>query len=179
MPLLDRNGWKTDEWVRAEDLFTDTDTDTAPARDEREVSALLVPVEALPGAIERRAADQRIGVELPNSFHPSQLAPVQDRLDLVAIQFPKWNDGRGFTLARLLRQQGYEGTIRAVGPLIPDHFLFALECGFDEIEIGEAQAQRTPIEQWLAQLDLVEVSYQQSGERKSILEMRRAARSVA
>ena len=88
-----------------------------------------------------RRPEQKLGVLVPNS-HPSarDLAPVQDRLDLIAVEFPKHNDGRGFSLGRMLRQQGFAGTLRATGHILPDQFGFALHDGFDEVEIDEAQA---------------------------------------
>lgn len=129
MPLLDRNGWKTD---------------VAPA-----------PV----AWAEFGAAGEARAVLVPNNVHAADLLTVQDGLDLIAIEFPKFNDGRGFSIAKALRAQGYRGTLRAVGPLIPDQFAFALECGFDEIEIGAEQAARQPIEQWLHALTLITSSY--------------------
>lgn len=164
MPLLDRSGWKTDDYVRYDEFFV------APA--------IIVPPASLDAALEARQDGQRIGVELPNTFAPGQLRPVHDRLDLVAIAFPKFNDGRGFSIGKALRDGGYRGTMRAVGALIPDQFAFALHCGFDEIEISEAQAQRQPIEQWLHALGLIGASYQDGEDGiVSIFRRRQAARS--
>jgi len=146
VPLLDRNGWKTDERI-------------------------VLPVEELEAALEKGA-----GVALPNSFHARDLLPAQARLGLIAVQFPKFNDGRGFSIARQLRAQGYGGTLRATGKIIPDLFAFALQCGFDEVEIDEAQAARQPIEQWLHALTLIDASYQDGEDGTvSIFKRRRAA----
>jgi uncharacterized protein (DUF934 family) len=50
---------------------------------------------------------------------------------LVEIEFPKFRDGRGFTLARALREHyGFKGDIRAVGHFIPDQFVALAACGF-------------------------------------------------
>ena len=67
----------------------------------------------------------------------------------------KFSDGRGFSIGRALRDQGYKGTLRASGALIPDQFAFALDCGFDEVEIGDAQAARQPEAQWLQALTTI------------------------
>lgn len=164
MPLLDRSGWKADDYVRHDEFLA------APA--------ILVPATVVDAALEARQPGQRVGVELPNTFYPAQLAGVQDQLDLVAISFPKFNDGRGFSIAKLLREQGYAGTLRASGALIPDQFAFALHVGFDEIEISEAQAARQPIEQWLHAATLIPTSYQNGEDGTvSILERRKAARA--
>jgi uncharacterized protein (DUF934 family) len=115
-------------------------------------------------------------VIIPNTFHAADLLPVQDRVALVAIEFPKFNDGRGFSIAKSLRALGYRGKLRATGALIPDQFAFALHVGFDEVEISDIQAERQPIEQWLQALTLIRDSYQQdAGGAASILERRRAA----
>jgi uncharacterized protein (DUF934 family) len=118
-----------------------------------------------------------VAVAVPNTYRAADLLPVQDRLELVAIDFPKFSDGRGFSIARSLRAQGYKGTLRATGALIPDQFAFALHVGFDEIEISDDQAARQPIEQWLHALTLIHDSYQDGVDGVvSILKRRRHAR---
>ena len=72
---------------------------------------------------------------------------------LIAIDFPSFSDGRGFTLARLLREQGYQGRLRAVGGLIADQYAMARRVGFDEVRITAALAARQPQEQWLYRAD--------------------------
>jgi uncharacterized protein (DUF934 family) len=152
LPLLDRNGWKAEAFD-------------------------IVPFEDLEAALAARAPEQKIGVLVPNHIHPRQLAPVQDRLDLIAVEFPKHNDGRGFSLGRMLRQQGYDGTLRARGHILPDQFGFALHDGFDEVEIDEAQAARQPVEQWLHARALISESYQRTEDGPAtIFQRRRAAR---
>jgi uncharacterized protein (DUF934 family) len=133
-----------------------------------------VPVESLDAALAAGA------VALPNDYRAANLRPVQGRLALVSIDFPKFNDGRGFSIARSLRAQGYSGRLRASGALIPDQFAFALQCGFDEIEISDAQAERQPIEQWLHALGLIGASYQEGADGDgSIFQRRRAAAAAA
>jgi uncharacterized protein (DUF934 family) len=117
----------------------------------------------------------------PASASSSHLSPAafllaaQDSLDLVAIAFPKFSDGRGFSIGRALRDQGYKGTLRASGALIPDQFAFALDCGFDEVEIGDAQAERQPEAQWLQALTMIGITYLDRGGKGSIPERRRAS----
>ena len=130
-------------------------------------SLVPVPIEAL---------GDGVAVAIPNSVHAADLKPVQARLKLIAIDFPKFNDGRGFSIAKALREQGYKGTLRASGALIPDQFAFALHVGFDEVEISDEQAARQPVGQWLHALTLVHDSYQQGADgTASILARRRAA----
>jgi uncharacterized protein (DUF934 family) len=72
---------------------------------------------------------------------------------LIRIAFAAFSDGRGFTLARRLRQDGYVGRLRAAGPLLADQYAMARRSGFDEVEIDEALARRQPEHQWLARAD--------------------------
>jgi uncharacterized protein (DUF934 family) len=163
VPLLDRNGWKPEAWAR-----------------DGAADAAIVPFDQVEAVLAARRPVQRIGVDLPNDVHPKALLPWQDRLDLVAIAFPRFNDGRGFSLGKMLREQGFAGTLRASGWIIPDQFAFALHCGFDEIEISEAQAQRQPIEQWLHAPALIGESYQDTQDGMvSIFKRRRAAAEAA
>ena len=67
----------------------------------------------------------------------------------MVISFPNFADGRGFTLARLLRLRGYTGALRAKGPIISDQYAMARRSGFDEIAISQAQAVRQPEHDWL------------------------------
>lgn len=72
---------------------------------------------------------------------------------LIAIQFPSFSDGRGFTLARRLRELGYQGKLRATGRLIADQYGMARRVGFDEVQVAGDIAARQPVDQWLARAD--------------------------
>jgi uncharacterized protein (DUF934 family) len=143
MPLLDRNGLKPDAYTR----------------DDPAAEAIIVPLAGLDEALANRASGQRIGVDLPNTAVPGDV-PTQAGIDLIAVAFPKFGDGRGFSIGKALREQGYQGTLRVSGHLIPDQFAFALQCGFDEVEIDEVRLARQPVEQWLEALGDVTLSYQ-------------------
>lgn len=59
---------------------------------------------------------------------------------LIAIDFPKFTDGRGYSLARLLRERhGYCGEIRAIGDVLVDQLFFMTRCGFDGLSLREDQ----------------------------------------
>ena len=72
---------------------------------------------------------------------------------MVRIAFPSSADGRGFTLARHLRDSGYDGRLRAHGHVLADQYTMARRSGFDEVEIDEDLARRQPEAQWLARAD--------------------------
>jgi uncharacterized protein (DUF934 family) len=59
------------------------------------------------------------------------LLPHLDRLTLVEITFPKFRDGRGYSSARILREAGYKGEMRAAGDVLVDQVAFMTRCGFD------------------------------------------------
>ena len=60
-----------------------------------------------------------------------RLAPVLDRVRLVEVDFPKFRDGRGFSTARILREAGFTGEIKATGDVLIDLLFFMRRCGFD------------------------------------------------
>ena len=84
---------------------------------------------------------------------PSNSAPehifMPPHLRMIRIDFPSFADGRGFTLARLIRLLGFTGRLRAKGRVIADQYAMARRSGFDEIEISPELASRQPEEQWL------------------------------
>jgi uncharacterized protein (DUF934 family) len=59
------------------------------------------------------------------------LVPHLARLRLIEVSFPKYRDGRGYSAARILREAGYTGELRAVGELPVDHLGLLQRCGFD------------------------------------------------
>ncbi|MBK5264267.1 MAG: DUF934 domain-containing protein, partial [Alphaproteobacteria bacterium] len=60
-----------------------------------------------------------------------ELIPYLDRISLVEINFPVFGDGRGYSVARILREAGYEGELRAVGDVLVDQVPYMRRCGFD------------------------------------------------
>jgi uncharacterized protein (DUF934 family) len=58
----------------------------------------------------------------------------------VAVNFPKFGDGRGYSTARLLRTRyGYKGELRALGQITRDHLYFMESVGFDAYELREGE----------------------------------------
>ncbi|MDZ7904414.1 MAG: DUF934 domain-containing protein [Cypionkella sp.] len=104
-------------------------------------------------------AQHQGAAQLSHTDAPESLAPYLDTLTLICITFPAFNDGRAFTVARRLRALGYQGTLRAVGPVIADQYAMARRVGFDQVEIPDDLAQRQPEDQWLARADWRENHY--------------------
>jgi len=66
------------------------------------------------------------------------LAPYLDRLTMIAIEFPVFRNGRGYSSARILREElGYQGELRAEGEVLYDQLLFLSRCGFDSYHIDD------------------------------------------
>ena len=88
------------------------------------------------GLIEPR--NTPIGLRLKPSDAVEQIAGDLDRIAVVALEFPKFNDGRAMSQARLLRERhGYRGEIRATGKVLRDLLLFMHRCGFDAFEVAD------------------------------------------
>jgi uncharacterized protein (DUF934 family) len=68
----------------------------------------------------------------------------------IRISVSSFADGRGFTLATLLRMRGHTGLLRAAGHVIADQYAMARRAGFDEVEISDDLAARQPEGDWLA-----------------------------
>lgn len=88
----------------------------------------------------------------------------------IAIGFVKFNDGRGFSLARLIRSElGYIGEILATGHTIPDQALHLLRSGFDSVEVSDTAR----LTQWQRSLASYSGSYQRAA--RNPLSLRREA----
>ncbi|MDG4550060.1 MAG: DUF934 domain-containing protein [Candidatus Contendobacter sp.] len=82
------------------------------------------------------ARGEPVGVRLPNTVDPAELAEDLPKLAVVALEFPKFADGRAHSQARLLRERhGYRGELRAVGDVLRDQLFFMARNGFDAFEL--------------------------------------------
>ncbi|MDB3967334.1 DUF934 domain-containing protein [Porticoccaceae bacterium] len=78
-----------------------------------------------------------VGVWLVGNEEIETVAELLIMAPVVAIKFPKFVDGRGFSMARLLRERyGYRGEIRAIGEIIRDQLYLLQRCGFNAFEFG-------------------------------------------
>jgi uncharacterized protein (DUF934 family) len=105
------------------------------------------------------ANDCGYGIDLASDTSPAALAGLTNA-PMIRIDFPSFADGRGFTLAQLLRRAGYKGRLRAKGHIIADQYAMARRSGFDEVEISDDLAARQPEDQWLARADWQNHHYQ-------------------
>ncbi|MXY32647.1 MAG: DUF934 domain-containing protein [Boseongicola sp. SB0664_bin_43] len=101
-----------------------------------------------------------LAVELAPDADPTTLSDRLKAIDLIRVNFPEFADGRGFTIARVLRLMGYSGRIRASGHVIADQYAMARRAGFDEVEIDDELAARQPEEHWLRRANWQSHDYQ-------------------
>ena len=102
---------------------------------------------------QRPANDAGLGIDLASDADPELLRGILDTIPMIRVDFPSFADGRGFTIARVLRLMGYTGRLRAKGHVIADQYAMARRSGFDEVEIDTNLANRQPEDQWLARAD--------------------------
>ena len=76
-------------------------------------------------------------VQLEAGQEPAPLFPFLREIQLVAVNFPVFTDGRGFSYARDLRERGYRGELRACGHFIRDQLTYLHRCGFDAFQMAD------------------------------------------
>jgi uncharacterized protein (DUF934 family) len=145
MPLLENGRFVADTWrsIGADEAL--------PLDDD-----IIVPLARLEEALglDRHG---RLGVRLEPAAKVEQVAPHLGSLDLVALAFPVFSDGRAFSTARLLRDRyGFEGTLRAVGQVLVDQYQYMRQVGFDSFEVAEGRA----LESWRSASVEVPLAYQ-------------------
>ena len=104
--------------------------------------------------------DRAITADLPSDFAPKEITAALLKRRSIRITLHGFSDGRGFTLAARLRQNGYRGHIRLAGYLLADQYAMARRSGFDDVEISHELARRQPEPQWLARADWRAHDYQ-------------------
>ncbi len=102
------------------------------------------------------------------------IAAELQRIDAIAINFPVFNDGRGYSSASMLRRKyGYSGELRAVGDVRVDELEQMVRCGFDAFQLAEGQNRELA----LTRLGGFTFSYQQTADRAPLFRDRIAQRS--
>ncbi len=87
-------------------------------------------------------ADVPVGVLLPNTTDVEDIAADLPRIALVALEFPKWVDGRAYSQAHVLRARlRYAGEIRATGEVLVDMMPLLQRCGVDAVVLREGERQ--------------------------------------
>ena len=93
---------------------------------------VIVPVKVWQAQRETLSARPAIGVWIASDERPEVLKGELDKFAVVAVDFPKFTDGRGYSIAYNLRMRlGYKGELRAIGDVLRDQLFQMQRCGFD------------------------------------------------
>jgi uncharacterized protein (DUF934 family) len=126
MALFKNDGFVVDEWQRLPQGAT-------PPLDGK---CILTRAQWQDHGDRLGATNLPLGLQLGPASDPRELGPAIARFSLVAVEFPKFSDGRGFSLARRIRDElGFSGELRAVGDILYDQLQLLARCGFDAFEI--------------------------------------------
>src|SRR5215813_10110567 len=154
MPLIRATGIVDDPW-----RFV---PDEEPLQDAGAVIVTLARLQANRDQLAARPTP--LGLRLKSDQPPSLVAGDIERFDVIALEFPKFTNGRAYSSARLLRERyGYRGELRAVGNVLRDQLQFMLRCGFDSFEIPETADVAT----WLRAFRDFSLSYQPAADARA------------
>ncbi|MGB1222224.1 MAG: DUF934 domain-containing protein [Alcanivoracaceae bacterium] len=132
MPEMIRDGEiVSNEWQRL-------DADSIAENGVPESGKVIVPLAVWQAQKEALKARGDIGVCLDPGEEPEALADDVSALPLVAINFPAFKDGRGYSYARELRTRfGFTGELRAVGDVLRDQLFYLWRVGFNAFEVRD------------------------------------------
>ena len=138
--LIDGDGIGQDDWQYVDPAITDPLT-LAGHR-------IVVPAAyAIAHAETVFAAERDIGVRLPGDAELENIESLLGRVALIAVDFPAFNDGRGLSLAVLLRTRcGFSGELRAVGDVHTDMMHYLRRCGFDSYLLPDGRNPQTALD---------------------------------
>lgn len=110
-----------------------------------------------------RARSGEVGVWLAAGEDVAALAGDLEVLQLIALHFPKFTDGRSYSAATLLRKRhGYKGELRAIGEVLRDQFNYMTRCGFDALQPQAGRYTDAQLEAALASIGDFTQPYQAS-----------------
>lgn len=132
MPKLIRKGAVVDDArVVVRDAVATADLPRGP---------VLVPLAQWKAGRDTLRARGDVGVWLAPADDPADLADDIARLPVIAVDFPAFGDGRGYSTARLLRERyGYTGELRAIGDIQRDQLAYLVQVGFDAFVLAEGR----------------------------------------
>ncbi len=118
------------------------------------------------------ARSGELGVWLDSDQGPEEISADLTHFSIVAINFPVFGDGRGYSYARLLRERyDYRHDIRAIGDVMQDQLFYMQRCGFSSFALKEGK----DVAAALASLEPFKHSYQAAANQPDPLYRRRPA----
>jgi uncharacterized protein (DUF934 family) len=148
MPLLKNRAVVSDDpwtFVKDEDALP-------PGRD------VVVSLTRFKSEADALASHQgRVGVQVEPTDAIDDVATKLAKLPLLAIHFPKFGDGRGYSHARRLRERfGFKGELRAIGEVLTDQLFYMMRCGFDAFALVDGK----DVEAAIKGFEVFSVTYQ-------------------
>jgi uncharacterized protein (DUF934 family) len=127
--------------IEGERVVTDDWTLFEEAADVSAANRIIVPAAfAAAHAPTLFGEGREIGVWLSGDTEPDEIIGLLNRIKLIAIRFPAFNDGRGLSLAVLLRNRyGFNGQLRAIGEVHEDLLHYMRRCGFDSFQLPDGR----------------------------------------
>ena len=116
-----------------------------------------------------------LGLRLHSDQSPEAIANDVQHFALIALEFPKFRDGRAYSYARLLRERyGFKGELRAVGDVLMEQVFFMVRTGFDAFDL---QQSPDPVADFQTALRDFSVWYQPTGDgRPTAMQLRHRTR---
>jgi uncharacterized protein (DUF934 family) len=136
---------------------------------------VIVPLKVWQSQRDKLQGRAELGVWLGSSERPEELKGELGNFKVVAVDFPRFADGRGYSIAYNLRARlGYAGELRAIGDVLRDQLFYMQRVGFDAFAVREDRS----IHDALKGLTDFSVAYQASWDQKDPI-FRRAKRAGA
>ena len=171
MALIKDRKLAADNWQLLEAAADGAFPQIPPTRD------VIVPLarwKASRDALGSRAG--RLGVWLAGDDDPAEIAADLEHFSVIAVRFVSFTDGRGYSIARLLRERyGWRGELRAIGDVQRDQVFYLMRCGFDALCLREGE----DVDSALAAFNDFSDSYQSAVDRPVPLFRRRESAGIS
>ncbi len=141
MPKLIKNGQIVeDNWVV---MPKPDDAASASVTGEN----VIVPMSVWLAQADQLSQRNDLGVWIDSDEEVEAIADHLDRFQVIAINFPSFRDGRGYSTARLLRERyGYKGELRAIGDVLQDQLFYMHRCGINAFVVREDRDPQKALE---------------------------------
>ena len=157
MPLIKNGELIADSWVEvaSEESLPEGSTDSG------DIIVTLDHWQAERETLKLR--NGRLGIRLSADQLADSIAEDVESFDLIALTFPKFQDGRAYSTARLLRERhGFKGELRATGAVHRDQFFFMARCGFDTYQVQDEKE----VNGFAQAMEEIGLSYQPAGDSR-------------
>ncbi|WP_286239608.1 DUF934 domain-containing protein [Neptuniibacter halophilus] len=126
MPLLINREVVSDNWTLVDEETLQQSGD------------IIVPLALyLENQAELNSREGQTGLLVNGDDDLNTVLEMAEQFPLIAVDFPAFRDGRGFSIARLLVRAGYQGELRATGDIGRDRLAYMERCGFTAIQIAD------------------------------------------